>query len=519
MDKKTINHWIMYHQIHKMRAEGSTFSQIAVLLGLDRRTVKKYFRMNHQEFEDFLSGKEERSKLLAPYENFVKEKLQGLPSASTAQVLDWLKEHHEDFPGSSPRTVYNFVIWVRQKHQIMLEGKPREYLRVEELPCGAQGQADFGQYILRTGQGRKKIWFFSMVLSCSRYKYVHFSESPFTTLTAIGAHEAAFKFFGGVPKEVVYDQDRLFLVDENLGNLLLTREFKTYVFERDYQVYFCRKADPQSKGKIENVIGYVKKNFLYGRLYYDIEVLQSQTLAWLARTGNAMIHGTTGKIPAQEWETEKGYLNSWAPIGLLPDYIMATVLKDNMFNYRGNAYSLPLGAYNGKGSYVKLRLAEKDRLLVFSQQDTALCAHQIPNGKGNTIFNTDHKRDKSAKIAELMEQTAALFPDPQQAMWYLEKVKEGKPRYVRDQIQAIRNAVGIVGTPLITAALEGCIARELFEATAFKEFLRSLTRLSPQPQSKEAMIKLLDPVNLKKAETRPAGSDINLYENLFNKQS
>ena len=60
---------------------------------------------------------------------------------------------------------------------------------------------------------------------------------------------------------MVYHQDRLFLVNENLGDLLLTQDFKTYVFEQSFRLHFCRKADPQSKGKVENVVKFVKNNF------------------------------------------------------------------------------------------------------------------------------------------------------------------------------------------------------------------------------------------------------------------
>ena len=144
---------------------------------------------------------------------------------------------------------------VRQKYSIALQEAGREYFVVQELPYGLQAQADFGQYILRNAEEkRKKVHFFVMMLSRSRMKFVRFSSVPFTSHTAIDAHEEAFKFFSGVPREVVYDQDRLFLVDENLGDLLLTQEFKTYVFEQSFGLHFCRKADPQSKGKVENVV-------------------------------------------------------------------------------------------------------------------------------------------------------------------------------------------------------------------------------------------------------------------------
>jgi transposase len=111
---------------------------------------------------------------------------------------------------------------------------------------------DFGEYNLRDVNGKRvKVWFFVMVLSRSRFKYVWFSEHPFTSELAIGAHEKAFGCFGGIPDEIVYDQDKVFIVDENKGDLILTDGFRAYTKERSFQLHFCRKSDPESKGKIE----------------------------------------------------------------------------------------------------------------------------------------------------------------------------------------------------------------------------------------------------------------------------
>ena len=94
-------------------------------------------------------------------------------------------------------------------------------------------------------------------------------------------------FYGGITKEIVYDQDKVFLADENKGDLLLTDAFKNYCRERSFRLHFCRKADPESKGKVENVVKYVKQNFLYNRPFTDIDILNSEALAWLGRTANA----------------------------------------------------------------------------------------------------------------------------------------------------------------------------------------------------------------------------------------
>lgn len=440
MDKKTIGDWIMYYEVQRLQKQGLSYRTIAQTLVMNRRTVIKYLAMSEAEYEAFLHKKDSREKLLDDYESFVKTKLTAHPAASAAQVHDWLKEHHSDFPYISAKTVYNFVMAVRQKYSIALEETSREYFVVEELPYGLQAQADFGQYILRNAEEkRKKVHFFVMMLSRSRMKYVRFSAIPFTSRTAIDAHEEAFKFFGGIPKEVVYDQDRLFLVDENLGDLLLTQDFNNYFFEQTFRVHFCRKADPQSKGKVENVVKFVKNNFLYGRAFYDTDTLQAQVLGWLQRTGNGMPHTTIRKIPLQEWAIEKEHLSPWVSVQILPAYIMRYVRLDNTIAYAGNFYSVPQGTFK-KDTMVMLWLKENE-LHIHDDQQHFLCKHPLAQSKGGKIINTDHKRDKSKKLKVLVAEIAALFTNPQLAAQYFELIRQVKGRYLRDQVQSIQETI------------------------------------------------------------------------------
>jgi len=85
------------------------------------------------------------------------------------------------------------------------------------------------------------------------------------------------------------------VVDENIGGIILTSTFKQYTKPRGFKLHFCRKSDPESKGKIEDVIQYVKKNFLYNRPYYELEDLNTEALAWLGRTANRLAHNYTKK--------------------------------------------------------------------------------------------------------------------------------------------------------------------------------------------------------------------------------
>lgn len=118
---------------------------------------------------------------------------------------------------------------------------------------------------------------------------------PFTTRDAIRCHENAFQFYGGRTEEIVYDQDHLISVSENAGQLLLMAEFQGYVNERKFKVHLCRRADPESKGMIEDVVKYIKGNFADSRVFSEIEDWNKRGQKWLERTGNRQVHQTKKK--------------------------------------------------------------------------------------------------------------------------------------------------------------------------------------------------------------------------------
>jgi len=192
--------------------------------------------------------------------------------------------------------ITNYVRQLRKECGIPQIKYVRPYEAVDDLPPGQQLQMDFGQIALRNSTGRLvTLYFATFVLAHSRYKYVEWLDRPFTTRDLINVHENAFEYYGGMPKEIVCDQDHLILVSENDGDLVLTKEFADYQKTRKFKIYMCRKADPETKGKVENVVKYVKSNFAKHRTFNNLEKLNEDCLAWLERTGNGKVHNTTKK--------------------------------------------------------------------------------------------------------------------------------------------------------------------------------------------------------------------------------
>lgn len=507
---------IMYHEIHKLKRDGLKSAMIARELGIDRRTIKKYLSMSEEEYIEFKQNQTDRKKLLDSYENFVKSRLENFPEASAAQVYDWLKEHFKTLIEVSEKTVFNFVLSVRKKYDIPKPFNCRDYAQVEELPYGKQAQADFGEYNMTTQDGkRKKIYFFSMVLSRSRQKHVLFRDNPFNTLSAIDAHERSFQYFEGIPQELVYDQDKLMLTDENKGNLILTQPFRQYTEYRKYKLHFCRKADPQSKGKIENVIKYIKYNFLRGRIYVDVDTLNGEAAAWLYRTANAKTHAATRKIPCQEWLTEKKHLATigelFSPQQSVKSY---TVRKDNTIAYKGNFYRLPSQTYQGNKTIVHVKETENNTLDIYDTQNNTIASYKVCQAKGKLIGNNNFKRDYSLNIDELINDLSAKFQYPEQTKKYFIQVRCDNPRYIRDQLLFIRKMTETHDMIIMNQALDFCIQHKIMKATDMECVVKKL-----KIQNNNTHV--LNPVELKTMNKSafkiiPQKSDISDYNNLMN---
>ena len=81
---------------------------------------------------------------------------------------------------------------------------------------GKQMQLDFGQTTVRKSTGGYlKIYGMGAVLSHSRYRYAQWSDRPLATNVFIQMLLGCFEYLGGMPEELVFDQDRLLAVSEN----------------------------------------------------------------------------------------------------------------------------------------------------------------------------------------------------------------------------------------------------------------------------------------------------------------
>jgi transposase len=518
---KPLKKAFMWYKVKELNKKGFNKSQISRELGLDRSTVRKYLNKDEGEFHHWIESGRHLPKKLQVYYEYVKDLLESYPFLSAAQVEDRLKERYTDLPEVHSKTVYNFVNSIRKKYQIH-KGKEKKYRAYEKLPelgYGQQAQADFGEYYMQTsGTGRKKVHFFVMVLCRSRQKYIYFQDQPFTSQTTVHAHELALKYFNGQPRKILYDQDRVLIVDENLGDVLLTQEFRSYCGQMDFEAVFCRKSDPESKGKVENVVGYVKKNFLGGRIYEGTDELNASALGWLSRTGNGKEHSGIKKIPHQEWLVEREHLLPLPAQPVSPTtnlYKPYKVRKDNTISYKSNFYTLPLGTYQGADTQVLLHEKEDD-ILLFDKNIHLLTTHKLCPGRGITIRNSDHTRDKSQSIVVLKAEVVVLLQNTTKATLFMELLEKQKPRYLRDNLLLLKKGLVDLEPESIAKAIDFCLENNIYNAKYLTD--AGIHYQKQQSQDKKVVLPWMDTNSTKQDTTslyEPKASKISTYEKVM----
>ena len=213
-----------------------------------------------------------------------------------------------------------------------------------ETPPGLQAQLDWGKIgQMETPEGIAPLHCLVFTLGHSRALFAQVALDM-TLPTLLRLHEQAFSELGGVPREILYDRMKtVVLGTDERGETVFHPVFLDFARYWGFTPRACRPYRPQTKGKVESGVGYVKKSFLSGRKANDLPDLQSQLREWVWQCANVRIHGTTHRRVLEHWQEEKAYLAPLmgrAPYPFAPEH-PRKVSRDAFISYRGNRYSVP----------------------------------------------------------------------------------------------------------------------------------------------------------------------------------
>ncbi|MCA1793994.1 MAG: IS21 family transposase [Desulfobacteraceae bacterium] len=186
--------------------------------------------------------------------------------------------------------------------------KTRPFLKLVFAP-GECAQVDWGSYgSVRVGSTFRRLSFFVMVLCYCRLMYLEFTLSQ-TMEHFLGCHQNAFRFFGSVPEKIMVDNLKSAVLKRTVGSgPVFNPGYIDFANHYGFNIVACNVGKGNEKGRVENAVGYVKKNLLNGLNISDFSVLDPLTKQWLDTVANVRMHKETGKRPIDMLADEKPYL-------------------------------------------------------------------------------------------------------------------------------------------------------------------------------------------------------------------
>lgn len=373
--------------ILQLRRQGLSISQISALTGFDRKTIRKYLRdpsVPRYGPRQSTSNKRRPGQILEPFTAYIDQRL-------SAGVWNGVVLHRElrERGYSGGYTVIKDYLRPRRRAAEALA------VRRFETPPGHQAQVDWGELgdILCPDGTRKRLYGFVMTLGYSRAMFAAVATDQKLT-TFLRMHEAAFEHLGGVPQEVLYDWTKTAALGlDERGEVQWQSTFADFARYYGFTPRVCRAYRPQTKGKVESGIGYVKKSFLlsqYGQEPRSIDDLQSRLRVWNAEVASPRVHGTTHRVVREAWEEEKPHLQALAGRPAYPLVVeqVRIVSRDAYVSYQTNRYSVP---WQAAGKEVLVREAgDQDARIEIVRDGEALASHARCTGRHQTLTIAAH---------------------------------------------------------------------------------------------------------------------------------
>ena len=354
--------------IRSDRQKGMSYVEPGKKYHMDPRTAKRYAQSPQKP--EYTLTQPKPTKLDA-YKQQVDQWLEEAPY-SAVRILEKLQE--QGFDGK-----YSIVKeYVRGKKMDLDE---KATVRFETMP-GKQGQMDWGffeDHLVYEDGKWKKLYCFLMILGYSRMRYIEF-VTDMSTNTLIRCHQNAFRYFGGYPEEILYDNMKQVVIKRLLKqeDSTLNRQFEDFAGFYGFKPILCRPYRGQTKGKVERTVQFVRDNFMIGIKYESLADLNGQAQAWCNKV-NGKVHATTNEIPFERLKAER--LNP-----------LRRVQKDCLISYAGNQYSVP-AEYIGKD----VAVVALDSMLAAYYEGKQIALHRISYQKKDMVVNPQHYRRLTLK--------------------------------------------------------------------------------------------------------------------------
>jgi len=360
--------------IRNEHLKGLSYKAIADKYSLDWRTVKKYAESEIKPTYKRINTPPSKLESFKPQ---IDEWLEQAPF-NAVRIMEKLQSIGYD----GKYTIVREYVSTKKKKE-----NEKATVRFETSP-GLQAQVDWGffeNYTAFINGHQRKLYCFMMILGYSRMRYIEF-VTDMSTRTLINCHINAFRYFGGYPEEILYDNMKQVVIKRMLRqkDSTLNSQFEDFAGFYGFKPVLCRPYRGQTKGKVERTVSFVRDNFMTGIEYDSLVNLNEQAHLWCEKVNNKT-HATTNELPYNRLPKES--LNLMRREYILDKLQHRKVEKDCYFSYNGSKYSAP-SQYVGK----LVTLAVLERMLFVYYLGKQIAMHPLSLDRNGVVTNREHYR-------------------------------------------------------------------------------------------------------------------------------
>lgn len=266
----------------------------------------------------------------------------------------------------------------------------RATVRFETRP-GVQMQNDWGEIVTRVGDREQKVHFAVNTLGYSRRFHFWCTDCEDAEHTYEGMLRA-FEHFGGVPREVLVDNQKSTVIAHRIGTKVqFNPRFVDFAGHYGFVPRACRPHRARTKGKDERMVGYVKHNFfLRYRRFESLAHMNQLAEQWLKEEADPRMHGTVREIVAYRFDREAPHLGPLSQLRYDTSYHEQRFVHwDGYVDVRGNRYSVPDHLC---GSMVEVRIGVDGDMRVYTGDQLVSSQRLRPASEGWVTVPGHHRR-------------------------------------------------------------------------------------------------------------------------------
>lgn len=327
-----------------------------------------------------------------------------------------------------------------------------------------------GKYLVIDWGSQGPLHVFCAVSAWSRFRFVRFAADE-KAETTLGLLAECFEELGAVPKVVLSDRMACLRAGVVATVVVPTAAYVRFASHYGFKPDFCEAADPESKGNVEHLVGYAKRDLVIPEelSIADLDTANAKARLWCTEV-NAREHSEIMAVPAEQLAEERELMSPLPSLRLrIGRVTIRKVDKLSCIRIGSARYSVPVRLV---GQSVEVQVA--DGRVKIIDRDEVVADHLVVAPGETSVKDEHYDKPRKAPARAVRPKTEAekLFCSlGPVAESFIKAAASAGVSNLAAELQELTGLLAAHGTDELVAALDRAVAFGRYKAGDVRSIL------------------------------------------------